>query len=153
MGAELSSPTEAAAASAGRLPEAPQADAARTIQALWRSYLLRMDALDTVEELRQRRAVYQLLARVEESAAVKIQRAARRHHAEHLQQSSAAVLLQAALRGASARGWRKGQASDRLEEKAEQREALRRQRELESRVAVMIASGPHRFAMKIQPIP
>ena len=56
MGAELSSPTEAAAASAGRLPEAPQADAARTIQALWRSYLLRMDALDTVEELRQRRA-------------------------------------------------------------------------------------------------
>jgi hypothetical protein len=140
MGAEQSTPTESTDPAPAAVPPPHaamashrQADAAaHRIQTLWRCYLLRMDALDEAEELRQRRAVYQLLARVEEAAAVKIQSAARRR-SDHSKQSSAAVLLQAAMRGASTR-----------------RAELLRQREIESRVAVMIASGPHRFAMKIQ---
>ena len=113
--------------------------AAHTIQRRWRAYVLRMDALDMVDELRRRRAVFEVLARLETNAARLIQRAARQR-VVHTTQTASAVKLQAVMRGAAAR-----------RQHSRELQAVRlRKLEHESRVAVLLASGPHRFAMKIQ---
>ena len=44
------------------------------IQRMWNFYLLRMDALDEMDELRRRRTIHRLLARIETKAALRMQR-------------------------------------------------------------------------------
>ena len=126
--------------------------ASMLIQRMWNFYLLRMDALDEMDELRRRRTIHRLLARIETKAALRMQRRFRAHQQTKY---DAACLLQAHGRGYTTRQhaavWRlQKQAFEEAERRRQQEAEMLRQREFEARYAALMAKAPHRFALKIQ---
>ena len=119
--------------------------AARRLQQGWDLYNLRLDAQDEAEELRRRKRVYAIFMKVEEKAAIAMQRAFRLRAVDRIIEHAAAVPLQ---KGARALLAKRALAAKRAEASAAA--DARRRHDWEIKVARLFCRGERRAAMRIQ---